>query len=110
MVWVEPTGTGPEILDLGSSISSVTGCAEKALNALAAVTATLDTFSGVMWKGVQYCAVFSNNYLTLSSKIWCPGLHPSPYLLLGVWGRDGAFAVLRFASGEGRCLWLFFCH
>lgn len=46
MVWVEPTGTGPEILDLGSSISSVTGCAEKALNALAAVTATLDTFSG----------------------------------------------------------------
>lgn len=61
-------------------------------------------FQGAMWKGVQYCAVFSNNYLTLSSKIWCPGLHPSPYLLLGVWQRDGAFAVLRFASGEGEML------
>lgn len=66
-------------------------------------TCRCDRDTGHLFRG-RYCAVFSNNYLTLSSKIWCPGLHPSPYLLLGVWQRDGAFAVLRFASGEGEML------
>lgn len=52
------TGTGPESLDLGSSISSVTGCAEKALNALAAVTATRLIFRGRCGKGSNIVQCF----------------------------------------------------